>query len=97
MMRTLSLSAWILLGSVLLSGSTLAEDRVDCFESCDTKMVGCVDKCSVNKKGDPDRDCRNACAVDVFHACLDRCPHPRTGLSPAQKREMERLKEKQAK
>jgi hypothetical protein len=95
MLRTLGLSACILLGSILLSGSALAEDRVDCFESCDTKMMVCLDKCPVNKEGAPLRDCRNACAIDAFHPCLDHCPHPRTGLSPAQKREMERPKEKQ--
>jgi hypothetical protein len=92
MIRTINLSLCILLGSVLLSGSASAEDRIDCFESCDTKMMACLEKCPVNKDGDPVRDCRNTCALDAFHPCLDHCPHPRTGISPAEKRKMERLK-----
>jgi hypothetical protein len=95
MMRILVLSVGILLCSILLSGSTLAEDRIDCFETCDTKMVACLDKCPVNKDGDPVRKCRNECAIDAFHPCLDHCPHPRTGLSPAEKRKMERLEKEQ--
>jgi hypothetical protein len=95
MIRTIGLSLCILLGSFLLSGSAFAEDRIDCFESCDTKMMACLKECPVNKDGDPVRDCRNTCALDAFHPCLDHCPHPRTGISPAKKREMERLKKKQ--
>jgi hypothetical protein len=95
MIRIIGLSVLVLLSSILLSRSALAEDRIDCFESCDTKMTACLNKCPVDKDGDPVRDCRNTCALDAFHPCLDHCPHPRTGISPAQKREMEQLKKKQ--
>ena len=97
MIRTLVLSLGILFGGVTLSGLALAEDRIDCFEQCDSKMVECLDKCPVNKDGDPVRSCRNECALDAFHPCLDHCPHPRTGLSPAQKRKMEQEKKLQEK
>lgn len=89
------LSATILLGGVVLSGSVRAEDRVDCFEACDAKMESCVDKCPKDKDGDPVEDCRNACALDAFHPCLDQCPHPRTGLTPAQQREMDAVEKEQ--
>ena len=95
MTRVFRLFTLILLGGFVLSGPLRAEDRIDCFEACDTKMEDCLEKCSVDKDGNPVRDCRNACALDVFHSCLDHCPHPRTGLTPAKKREMEAIEKKQ--
>lgn len=96
-MQILRLSALVLLGSFVFSAPLLAEDRIDCFEGCDTQMEGCLDDCPKDKEGVPVRDCRNACALDAFHPCLDQCPHPRTGLTPAQKREMEELEKQQEK
>jgi hypothetical protein len=95
MTRTFRLSTLMVLGGFVFSGPLRAEDRIDCFEACDTKMEACLDKCSVDKDGNPVEDCRNACALDAFHPCLDHCPHPRTGLTPAQKREMDALQKKQ--
>jgi len=93
MTRAIVLSVCLLASGLLLSGSALAEDREDCFEACDTKMETCLNKCSVDKNGDPVRSCRNECAVDDFHPCLDHCPHPRTGITPAEKRLMDQLEE----
>jgi hypothetical protein len=84
-----------LLVGFVFSGPLAAEDRIDCFEGCDAKMEACLDKCPVDKNGDPVRKCRDTCAIDSFHPCLDHCPHPRTGLTPAQKRDMEALEKKQ--
>ena len=94
MTRMFRLSALILVGGFVFSGPLRAEDRIDCFEQCDTKMETCLEKCPADKDGNPVRDCRNACALDSFHPCLDHCPHPRTGLTPAQKREMEAVEQK---
>ena len=58
-------------------------------------MMGCLNQCPKSKDGDFEKDCRNACAIDTFHPCLDQCPHPRTGLTPAQKREMKKLEQEQ--
>ncbi|MEE2679949.1 MAG: hypothetical protein VX546_15305 [Myxococcota bacterium] len=84
----------VAMGGLAFSGASGAEEnRIDCFEACDTKMMGCLKKCPQDPNGDFERDCRNVCAVDTFHPCLDRCPHPRTGLTPAQKRAMQKLQE----
>lgn len=91
MERTIALLAALVMSGFLVAGSSFAEDRIDCFEACDTKMMGCLKKCPQDKNGDYERDCRNVCAIDIFHPCLDKCPHPRTGLTPEQKREMEEI------
>jgi len=93
--RTILLSTLLLVGGLVLSGPLRAEDRIDCFEACNTTMEGCLDECKKDQNGDPVEDCRNACALDSFHPCLDHCPHPRTGLTPAQKREMDALEKSQ--
>jgi hypothetical protein len=93
--RLFRLSTLLLLAGLVFSGPLRSEDRIDCFEACDTKMEACLDKCPTDKDGNPVEDCRNACALDSFHPCLDHCPHPRTGMSPAQKRKMDALAEKQ--
>ena len=82
------------MGGLAFAGASLAEEnRIDCFEACDTKMMGCLKKCPQDPNGDFQTECRNVCAIDVFHPCLDKCPHPRTGLTPAQKRAMQKLEQ----
>jgi hypothetical protein len=93
--RILRMSTLTLLVGFVFAGPAVAEDRIDCFEDCDAKMEACLDKCPKDSNGDPVRDCRNICALDAFHPCLDHCPHPRTGLTPAQKRDMEALEQEQ--
>ena len=93
MARMLALLAVLTMSSFAIANSGFAENRMDCFEACDTKMMGCLKVCPQDANGDFDRDCRNACAIDTFHPCLDRCPHPRTGLTPAQKRAMQKLEQ----
>jgi hypothetical protein len=83
------LCALIVVGGFIFAGELRAEDRIDCFEDCDTKMEACLAPCEKDKDGNPVESCRNACSLDAFHPCLDHCPHPRTGLTPAQKRQME--------
>lgn len=95
MKRTLALSAALLLAGFVFTAPVSAKDRIDCFEDCDTKMQACLGKCEVDTNGDPVRECRNGCAIDVFHPCLDHCPHPRTGLTPAQKRDMKKIEQEQ--
>ena len=95
MARWIGLWAACAMAAFVLATPSLAEDRIDCFEACDTKMMGCLNKCPKNPDGDFERDCRNTCAIDTFHPCLDQCPHPRTGLTPAQKREMKKLEQEQ--
>ena len=94
MIRIFRLSILILVVGFVYSGPLRAEDRIDCFEACDTKMEACLDKCSKDKDGNPVEECRNICALDSFHPCLDHCPHPRTGLTPAQQREMTDVEKK---
>ena len=96
MARTIGVVAAFILSSFVIAGVGLAEDRIGCFEGCDTKMMTCLDKCPKDKNGDFERDCRNICAIDIFHPCLDQCPHPRTGLTPAKKRQMQELEKEQA-
>ena len=96
MARMICLIITIALAGFVVAGTGFAEDRIDCFEGCDTKMMTCLDKCPLDSNKDPKRDCRNACAIDTFHPCLDHCPHPRTGLTPAQKRQMADLEKEQA-
>ena len=93
MARTLALLAALMMTSFAIANPGFAENRMDCFEACDTKMMGCLNKCPQEKNGDFERDCRNVCAIDTFHPCLDKCPHPRTGLTPAQKRDMKKLEQ----
>jgi len=96
MARTLALLAVVavlVMSSFAIPGPGFAEDRMDCFEACDTKMMGCLKKCPQDPNGDFQTECRNVCAIDVFHPCLDKCPHPRTGLTPAQKRAMQKLEQ----
>ena len=71
-----------------------AVDREECFEACDTKMEACLAKCPEGTTTHEDHRCRNACAENTFQPCLNACPNPRTGLSPAQKEKMKDLEEK---
>ena len=71
-----------------------AVDREECFEACDTKMEACLVKCPDGTATHEDHSCRNECAESTFHPCLNACPNPRTGLSPAQKEKMKDLEEK---
>ncbi len=70
-----------------------AVDREECFEACDTKMEACLAKCPEGTTTHEDHSCRNACAENTFQPCLNACPNPRTGLSPAQKEKMKDLEE----
>ncbi|HJO23361.1 MAG: hypothetical protein QF890_16785 [Myxococcota bacterium] len=102
MARLIAVLAALMLSVFVIAGSGFAEDahpagRIDCFEACDTEMMGCLKKCPQNEDGDFDKGCRNICAIEAFHPCLDKCPHPRTGLSPAQKREMRKIKKQEKK
>ncbi len=100
MARILGVLAVFIFSSFLVAGGLSAEDapekRMDCMEACDTKMMQCLDPCPRDENGDFQRACRNVCAVQTFHPCLDKCPHPRTGLTPAQAREMKELQKEQA-
>lgn len=71
----------ILAGSFAFSGlATADEATVGCGESCDTKMMQCLDKCPAPPPDQAedapyDIECQNECAKKVFHPCLDECKH----------------------
>jgi len=83
------------LAIALHATASSAVDREECFEACDTKMEACLDKCPEGTTTHKDHSCRNACAKEIFQPCLNACPNPRTGLTPAQKEEMKELEKEQ--
>lgn len=83
------------LAIVLQTTASSAVDREECFEACDTKMEACLEKCPDGTATHKDHSCRNACAENTFQPCLNACPNPRTGLTPAQKDQMKELEKEQ--